>query len=280
MKKRPSAILAGHVPKKKLGQHFLKNQTVIQEIIQSGRFDQSDILIEIGPGLGALTIPLSRSVGHIIAVEKDPDLSEILRKHLDRENIGNVELINADILRFDPWSHSDFLKKKGIVIGNLPYSISSPLLEKLITHRGRISRAILMLQLEFAARLTASPGSKAYGSLSVLTQYHARLSPLMRVSSEDFYPRPKVGSMVIEIDFNQPYPKRAEDEVFFKKTVRQAFLHKRKTLLNSLSGAGLPLTKAELKTILLKCKINPDRRAETLNMDEFLSLASALSTIS
>ena len=137
-----------------------------------------------------------------------------------------------------------------------------------------------MLQFEFAQRLTASPGSRAYGSLSVLTQYQARLSPLMQVSSDDFYPKPKVGSMVIEIDFKKPYPKRAEDYALFKKTVRQAFQHKRKTLLNSLSGANLALTKEELKTILLKCNIHPDRRAETLNMDEFLSLASALSTTS
>ncbi len=280
MKKSSSVIFTGHFPKKKLGQHFLKNQVVIHQIIQSGRFDRSDALIEIGPGLGALTIPLSGAVSHIIAVEKDPELCQILKKRLNKENIRNVDLINADILRFDLWSRSDFPSRKWIIIGNLPYNISSPLLEKLIEHREGISRAILMLQYEFAQRLTASPGSKTYGSLSVLIQYQARLSPLLEVSNDDFYPKPRVGSMVIEIDFNKPYPKRAEDEVFFKKTVRQAFQHKRKTLLNSLSGANLALTKEELKTILLKCKINPTRRAETLNIEEFLSLASALSTTS
>lgn len=278
IKKRPSAIVPGHFPKKKLGQHFLKNREVIQKVIELARFDKSDTVLEIGPGLGALTIPLSGSVGQVIAVEKDPELVEILKKRLDRKNIRNVQLVKADILRFDPWQLTGPPPKKGKVIGNLPYNISSPLLEKLIEHRERITRAILMFQYEFAHRLTSSPGNRAYGSLSVLTQYYARVSPLLRVSSDDFYPKPKVGSMVIEIDFENPFPDRAEDEAFFKKTVRQAFQHKRKTLLNSLSGTELPLTKEALKTILLKGNINPERRAETLTMGEFLYLASALAT--
>lgn len=279
IKQRPSASLSGHFPKKRLGQHFLKNQDVIRKIIQSARFDQSDTVVEIGPGLGALTIPLAGVVGRIIAIEKDPELVEALKQRLDRENIRNVEPVEADILRFDPWQPAGLSPEGGKVIGNLPYNISSPLLEKLIERRERIDRAVLMFQYEFAQRLTASPGSRAYGSLSVLTQYYARVSPLLRVGSDNFYPKPKVGSMVIEIDFSKPFPRRAEDDVIFKRTVRRSFQHKRKTLLNSLWGSGLLLTKEELKSILLKAGLDPERRAETLTIDEFLYLASVLATI-
>jgi len=278
MKKRSSPTFSGHFPQKKLGQHFLRNQNAIEKIIQAARLDKTETVLEIGPGHGALTIPLSHTAGHVIAVEKDPRLVEILRKRLDKEDINNVELINADILRIDLGQLTGLPSKGGKVIGNLPYNISSPLLEKLIAYRQRIGRAILMFQVEFAQRLTASPGSRAYGSLSVLTQYYARISPLLQVGRDDFYPRPKVGSMVVEIDFDRPYHRRAEDEVLFKKTVRQAFQHKRKTLLNSLSGTEIPLTKEELKAILLKGNIHPGRRAETLTLDECLYLASSLTT--
>jgi 16S rRNA (adenine1518-N6/adenine1519-N6)-dimethyltransferase len=264
------------IPRKKLGQHFLKNEVVIQEILRLAHFDESDTVIEIGPGLGALTVPLSHTTGRIIAVEKDSKLAEILKKRLDQKNIRNVELVRDDILRLDLRRLIDLSSGKMKIIGNLPYNISSPLLEKIIDHRKGIDRAVLMFQYEFARRLMAMPGTRAYGSLSVITQYYAHISPLLEVKSDQFYPKPKVGSMVLEIDFSQPFPNRTEDEVLFKKIVRQAFQHKRKTLLNSLSGAEHLMAKEEWRTTLLKNHIDPKRRAETLTIDEFISLTSAV----
>jgi 16S rRNA (adenine1518-N6/adenine1519-N6)-dimethyltransferase len=134
-----------------------------------------------------------------------------------------------------------------------------------------------MFQREVAKRLTASPGVKAYGALTVLVQYYAEATPVLNVSKKAFRPVPKVDSAVLKLDFNKPYPKRAASEAFFKKVVKGAFSHRRKTLLNSLKGYGASWGKEDLLAAMAECSIDPIRRAETLNMDEFLCLASALS---
>jgi len=270
----------GFRPKKKLGQHFLKDKGIIREIIHRARFEQSDEALEIGAGLGALTLPLAGSVHLILAVEKDPRLTDMLRKRLSHEGIHNVILMNEDILRVDFNRLLHMTAKKIKVVGNLPYNISSPLLEKLVENRNLVSRAILMFQFELARRLIASPGNKEYGAMTVLIQYHARLSPLLQVPKEAFYPRPKVDSMVLELDFERPHPRNAEDEAKFKMVVKAAFAHKRKTLLNSLKGALFSLSKEEILAMLEKCSIDPRRRAETLDIDDFLCLTSALVSLS
>jgi 16S rRNA (adenine1518-N6/adenine1519-N6)-dimethyltransferase len=270
----------GFRPKKKLGQHFLKDKGIIREIIHRARFEQSDEALEIGAGLGALTLPLAGSVHLILAVEKDPRLTDMLRKRLSHEGINNVILMNEDILRVDFNRLLHMTAKKIKVVGNLPYNISSPLLEKLVENRNLVSRAILMFQFELARRLIASPGNKEYGAMTVLIQYHARLSPLLQVPKEAFYPRPKVDSMVLELDFERPHPRNAEDEAKFKMVVKAAFAHKRKTLLNSLKGALFSLSKEEILAMLEKCSIDPRRRAETLDIDDFLCLTSALVSLS
>jgi 16S rRNA (adenine1518-N6/adenine1519-N6)-dimethyltransferase len=249
-------------------------------MIGCARFDRSCRVLEIGPGLGALTIPLAGSVQHIVAVEKDPHLAEILSKNLSREGIENVTLINGDILKLDLNDMGPFSGRTLQVIGNLPYNISSPVLEKLITNRERVTRAILTFQLEFSRRLIASPGNREYGAMSVLTQYYAHISPLLEIPKEAFYPRPKVGSMVLELDFARPYPRRAEDEKNFRRIVRAAFAHRRKTLINSLRGS-LPSTSIEeIMKALGRCAIDPQKRAETLDIDDFLCLNTALASLS
>jgi 16S rRNA (adenine1518-N6/adenine1519-N6)-dimethyltransferase len=162
------------------------------------------------------------------------------------------------------------------VIGNLPYNISSPILEKLIHHRASVRRAVLMFQAEFARRVSASPGSRTYGAMSVLIQYFARVSPLLEVPREAFSPIPKVDSLVLELNFKRPYPRRAQDELSFKRTVRGAFSHRRKTLLNSLRGALPHLSRGEILEALEKCSIDPGKRAETLSIEAFLDLDNAL----
>lgn len=263
-------------PKKRLGQHFLKDKGVIHNILAKARLDQSDRVMEIGAGLGALTIPLAELVHDIYAIEKDSRLIGMLRERLSLKGVHNVTLINEDALRLNFEAIISPSAKKIMVIGNLPYNISSPVLEKLVKNRNLVSRAILMFQIEFARRMIASPGSKEYGAMSVLVQYHARISPLLEIPKEVFYPRPKVGSMVLEIDFERPHPRRAEDEDHFKKVVKGAFSQRRKTLLNALKSALTPYSEEAILGALGQCGIDSRRRAETLDIDEFLCLTSAL----
>jgi 16S rRNA (adenine1518-N6/adenine1519-N6)-dimethyltransferase len=277
MKKTPSSPRrsGSFRPKKSLGQHFLRDPFVIERILSGARLDQSSTVLEIGPGLGALTFPLASCVRHVIAVEKDGALAEKLRAGLTRERVENVTVIHEDILKLEL---APLWKEKIDVIGNIPYNISSPLIDQLIRNRDRISRAILTLQHELAARLTASPGNKQYGALTVLIQYHARLSPLLEVPKQAFYPKPKVSSTVVQFDFSKPYPRRADPEDSFRKVVRAAFAHRRKTLLNSLRGTFPSWEVPSLVSAMEQGAIDPQRRAETLDMDEFLNLTQALAS--
>jgi 16S rRNA (adenine1518-N6/adenine1519-N6)-dimethyltransferase len=263
-------------PKKRLGQHFIKDTKTIHEIINRAGFDRSDRILEVGAGLGALTFPLAEVVDKIIAVEKDSRLTDMLRRRISREGIRNITLINDDILQSDLKKMLGSSGKKLKVIGNLPYNISSPFLGKLVTERSIVSRAVLMFQLEFARRLIASPGGREYGGITVLTQYHAYLSPLLEVSKEAFYPKPKVGSMVLELDFERPHPRRAEDEAKFKMIVKGAFAHRRKTLFNSLKGTLSSHSKEQILKAMGECAIESGRRAESLDIDDFLCLTSVL----
>lgn len=249
---------------------------MIHEIIRRAGFKSSDHILEIGAGLGALTLPLAPSVRQISAVEKDTRLTRLLGKRLSRDEVENVSLINADILKFDFNRLKRLPGEKIQVIGNLPYNISSPFLAKLIDNRAMISRAILMFQVELARRLVSPPGSRAYGAITVLIQYHARISSLLEVSSGAFYPRPKVGSMVLELDFNRPHPRRAEDEKLFIRVVRSAFAHRRKTILNSFKGSPTPWTHEASMKALNQCAVDPSKRAEELNIDDFLCLSANL----
>lgn len=270
----------GFQPKKRLGQHFLRDEGIVRKIIHKARVDPSDHVLEIGSGLGALTIPLAALVHHVVAVEKDPRLAEMLKKRLARDDISNVRVINEDILKLELEGIPRLPAKKIKVLGNLPYNISTPFLERLVENRNLVSRAVLMFQLELARRLTASPGNKQFGAMTVLVQYYAHISPLLEVSKASFYPRPKVDSMVLDLDFERPHPRRAEDEAKFKMVVKGAFAHRRKTLLNSLKRTLSPRTSHEILYALRKCAIDPGKRAETLNIDHFLCLTSALSSLS
>ena len=264
---------------KRLGQHFIKDQEVIHRIISLSGFEKSDHVLEVGPGRGALTILLSRKVDKITAVEKDSRLMDFLKRALPREDVQNVRIINEDILRFDLKKISGITKKKIKVIGNLPYNISSPFIELLIQNRDFVSSAVLMFQKEFAQRLVASPGGKDYGALSVLIQYNAGISRLLDVSKEMFYPKPKVGSMVLGFDMEKPHSRRAEDDASFRMVVKGAFAHRRKTILNSLKGSLTSFSSEEISSALEKCSIDHKRRAETVNIDEFLDLAEVLANV-
>jgi len=263
-------------PKKRLGQHYLTRPDIIQDIVNRSGFGSEDIVLEIGPGKGALTIPLASRVLRIVAVEKDPYLVSILIRKINRAGLSNITVIHDDILHFDLADIMEARSQKIGVIGNLPYNISSPCLEKLVSHRSAISRAILMFQREVAFRICASPGEKAYGAMTVLVNYYARTRPLIQVSRNAFYPRPRVDSAVVELNFSSPYPRTAKSEAVFRKVVKGAFSHRRKTLMNSLKQFFPSLDDDQLQQWLADCNIDPLRRAETLHMDEFLCMADKL----
>ncbi|MGE5838850.1 MAG: 16S rRNA (adenine(1518)-N(6)/adenine(1519)-N(6))-dimethyltransferase RsmA [Deltaproteobacteria bacterium] len=275
MKKKPLSSRRSGLfrPKKSLGQHFLRDPLIIERLLAGANFDKNATVLEIGSGFGALTFPLSSLVQHVIAVEKDATLAEKLGASLSRERIGNITLIHEDILKLDLARLSG---EPIEVIGNIPYNISSPLIEKLISNRHHIQRAVLTLQHELAARLTASPGNKQYGALTVLIQYHARLSPLLEIPREAFHPKPKVSSTVVQFDFSRPYPRRVDREGSFRRVVRAAFAHRRKTLLNSLRGTFPSWHLQGLIEAMEQCGIDPQRRAETLGMEDFFNLTQAL----
>ena len=262
-------------PKKRLGQHFLKDRQIIRHIIERACFQESDHVLEVGAGLGALTIPLAGKVRKITAVEKDTRLIDRLQGRLSNSDISNVVLINEDILRLDLKGIADGPEQKIGIIGNLPYNISSPLMEHLFRHRELIGRAVLMFQAEFARRLLSPPNRKDYGAITVFMRYNSTISPLLEVPREAFHPRPKVGSMVVSIDMERPFPRRAEDDAVFKAVVKAAFAHRRKTILNSLKDALRSNVIGEISEALERCSIDSMRRAESLDMDEFLCLAAA-----
>ncbi len=265
----------GLKPNKRLGQHFLVDQGIIREIIEKAGVDRSDDILEIGPGLGAITIPLAKEVNSVTAVEKDSRMVNHLRQRLDEVNISNVNVIEGDILRVDFGAITEG-KKRIKVMGNLPYNISSPFLERFIANKKFFSRAVLMLQYEFAERLSSGPGTKDYGAITVMTKYESTVTRLLRVEKEAFSPRPKVGSMVISVDLERPHPLRAKDNRVFELVVRGAFAQRRKTIKNSLRVINDRFSNDQIAWALDKCGIDPLRRAETVSLDEFISLSDTL----
>ena len=263
-------------PKKRLGQNFLVDPSISERIISLSGFSADDTVLEIGPGKGALTLPLARRVNHVVAVEMDIQLVEWLGGSLKKAGLSNVTLLHEDILKLDWQTLRKHFQGKIPIIGNLPYNISSPVLEKMCQNPQWMGQAVLMFQKEVAERLAAASGSKAYGALTLLVQYHARVLSLLKVLKGSFFPVPKVDSMVVSVDFENPYPRRAVHEGFFRKVVKGAFAHRRKTILNSLKGAMPDQTRESLLNALAACDIESGKRAEVLEMGDFLRLSSAL----
>ncbi len=268
--------LQGHRPRKRFGQHFLTDQGVIHRILDGAGLDPWDRVLEIGPGRGGLTFPMARRVDRILAVEKDRDLAGWLREELPSRGAHNVSVICEDILRFDFDLLERFSPDPILLVGNLPYNVSTPVLERLIRHRRHLRRAVLMFQKEVAERLAAAPGSRSYGALTVLVGIHARVRLLLRVGKASFHPKPQVESAVVELDFEAPHPERPKDEAWFRKVVRGAFGLRRKTLQNALSASFSGCARDDLRRTIAGCGIDPNRRAETLSIEEFLRLSDVL----
>jgi 16S rRNA (adenine1518-N6/adenine1519-N6)-dimethyltransferase len=259
-----------------MGQNFLTNLDVAAAIVDRSELTQSDSVLEIGAGLGALTVPLARRAKKVYAVEPDRRIAALLRNELLAHELSNVDVIEEDILACDLGRLAATANGSLKVIGNLPYHISSQVVVHLVTHRQFVSRAVLMFQKELAQRLLAGPGTKTYGRLSVLLRYCSRCRPLIDVAASSFYPSPGVDSAVVAIDFEETVPYPATAESFLFDLVRAGFGKRRKMLKNALKDMHLPLSESEMQAAFAEAGIDARRRAETLRVQEFVNLSNAL----
>lgn len=253
-----------HIPRKRFGQNFLQSKHVIEDILRSINPQAEDNVLEIGPGLGALTEPLLRRLNHLTAVEIDTDLQAYLSELPIAQ--GKLNLIGADALTID---YSQFGEKLR-VIGNLPYNISTPLLLRLVRYAPYIEDMHFMLQKEVVERMAAVPGTRDYGRLTVMLQYHCEVEHLFNVPPEAFDPAPKVDSAIVRL---LPYSKSPFDVVAvedLERLVASAFAMRRKTLNNNLKG----IISAEQ---LLELGIDGSRRPEQITVAEYVQLAKFVS---
>jgi 16S rRNA (adenine1518-N6/adenine1519-N6)-dimethyltransferase len=276
--KSPRIILASRNlrPIKQLGQNFLKEQTVADMIVSRSRIDPDDSVLEIGAGLGALTIPLAHSAKKVIAVEKDRRLIDILKVKLIADGLLNVDLMDKDIMQVDIKNLAGDKDRKIMVVGNLPYNISSQILVKLIESREYISRAVLMFQKELADRLVCLPGCKAYGRITVMLLYCADVKKIAHIGSGLFFPKPKVDSQILEIRFKSVPEHPAKDEKLLFRVIKAGFGNRRKTLKNALAASELHIDGNTAADLLKSSGIDPVRRAETLSVEEFVRLSNNL----
>ncbi len=262
--------------RKELGQNFLREPTLAENIVNLAAIGHQDLVLEIGAGLGAVTIPAARRARRVIAVEKDRQLVPLLQAELLAHGLQNVQVMETNILTLDLNRLAEQEGQAFVVIGNLPYNISSQVMVKLITERRSVRRAVLMFQKELADRLCAGPGNRTYGRLSVLLQYCAEMRVLREIKAEMFYPKPKVGSTVLQIDFKTCIEPQVSDEALMVRVVQAAFGQRRKTLRNALAGGLLPLGSAGAVAVLAAAAIDPQRRAETLTVADFVRLTDAV----
>ena len=249
--------------RKRFGQHFLQDDRIIENIISSINLKAKDHIVEIGPGLGALTQQLLQTNCQIDAIEIDRNLAKKLNEKFSA--YGNFKLHLADALSFE-YEANKVEGKKMRIVGNLPYNISTPLIFKLFDIINSVEDMHFMLQLEVAQRLTACPGDKAWGRLAILAQYHCEVTHLFNVPSNAFKPIPKVQSAVVRLKPLQQKPFPHVDSLLLSNATRLAFSQRRKTLRNNLKSV-MDIDR------LKEMEINPEARAETLTLRQFIKLA-------
>ncbi len=264
---------------KSLGQNFITDKNVIERIVEGAGPTEDDLVIEIGPGIGVLTAEAAQQAAKVVAIEIDSKLIPILDETL--AEYDNVEVINQDILKTDLNGIIDEQRAKGSfsgdvkIIGNLPYYITTPIIMHILENSIRAESITVMMQKEVADRIKASPGNKTYGAISAAVQYYCEVEQVVSVPKEVFVPRPKVDSAVLKLTIRDKKPVDLIDEKAFFACIKSGFGQRRKTLLNSLTGTyGLP--KDEIRRILEEAGIDPVRRAETLDMNEFAAIANGV----
>jgi len=260
-------MVTEHRARKRFGQNFLQDQGIIDKIIRAIASGSSDHLIEIGPGQGALTDLLVDHCAHLDVIEIDRDLAAEFQWRYSSKD--NFTLHNSDVLKFD-FSMLPPVPGGYRVIGNLPYNISTPLLFHLFASKQQFRDMVFMLQLEVVERMCAEPGSKEYGRLGIMTQYHCEVEKLFRVPPTAFWPQPKVDSAIVRLKpwASPPFP--ATDPGVLEQVVRSAFSQRRKTLQNTLKNL---IDRAGLEAL----GIDGSRRPETLSLAEYVTISNALS---
>lgn len=250
---------------KSLGQNFLTDDGIINEIVAASIQDSEVPIVEIGPGLGVLTRALAQEAQKVWAIELDRGKIELLTRELKGLPI---EILNMDALKLD--LREIWGEKKGVLVGNLPYYITSPLLMHFLEQKESLQSMVVMVQKEVADRIVAKPGGKAYGILSIAVQISAQAEKVIEVPPKAFWPAPKVTSAVVKLNV-RPYPGFKVAEKDFYRVVKASFSQRRKTIGNSLS-AGLGVDKKQAGLILEKAGVDDQRRAETLSIEEFQTL--------
>ncbi len=256
----------GHKARKRFGQNFLNDPYIIDGIVSAINPRPGENLVEIGPGLGALTEPVGREIDKLSVVELDRDLAERLRNHPDLKD--KLSIYEADALSFD-FSQLVQPQNKLRVFGNLPYNISTPLMFHLFEFQNQIQDMHFMLQKEVVNRLAAGPGTKAYGRLTVMAQYYCKVIPVLEVPPESFVPPPKVDSAVVRLVPHQELPYPATSLKWLDRVCREGFNQRRKTVRNCYKSL-LDVS------VLEELGINPTSRPENLSLSQFVAMANWL----
>lgn len=260
---------------KSLGQNFLINDNIIEDIVDGANAGPNDKIIEVGPGIGTLTRELASRAEKVMVVEIDKALIPILGETL--ADFDNISIVNQDIMKADIKSLIDENLDGGPVklVANLPYYITTPIIMRFLEEEINVSDIVIMVQKEVAERMNAKPGKKDYGALSVAVQYYCDTEIIAKVPRHLFVPQPNVDSIVIALRVRPEKKYEVDNEEIFFKVVKASFGQRRKTLLNSLTSMGI-LEKSKIAEVLLESEIDEKRRGETLSIEEFARLANCV----
>lgn len=258
---------------KGLGQNFLVDEDILKRIIDAAELTKEEDVLEIGPGIGTLTLELSENCGKVLTIEVDDKLIPILNENFS--GYDNIILVHDDALKADLNEIAGrYIKVPYSICANLPYYITTPLISKFFKEGLKAKNIVLMVQKEVAERMSADPGGKDYGALSLLVQYYSRPEIITIVPPHCFMPQPKVESVVIKLSVYEKPPVDVLDLELFFRIVRDSFSQRRKTLSNSLKALGLP--KELLEQAFESVGIDPVRRGETLSIQEFAALSNEI----
>lgn len=258
---------------KKLGQNFLISRRVVDDIVRAAELEPGEPVLEVGPGIGTLTQGLAQSGASVTAVELDRRLLEVLDHTL--ENYDNVQIVHGDILKVNIPELMNYKPFK--VVANLPYYITTPIIMSLLEMKLPIERLVVMVQKEVAERMVATPGTKAYGALSVAVQYYTEPEIVFDVLPKSFLPAPEVTSSVVRCKLRPKPPVDVMEEAILFRVIKAAFAQRRKTFSNTMKTTGLK--KEQIEAILTKAGIDGNRRGETFDLQEFATIANAWSEL-
>ncbi|HNX90710.1 MAG TPA: 16S rRNA (adenine(1518)-N(6)/adenine(1519)-N(6))-dimethyltransferase RsmA [Candidatus Omnitrophota bacterium] len=264
----------GYRPDKRLGQNFLSDKNVRDNIVDALLLDRDTTVIEIGPGFGVMTFDIAKKCKELYAVEKDERISDIMESVF--EQAGNIKLTRGDILATDIMR---FVPSNGkiLVFGNIPYYITTPIIEKIIENRKSISRAYLLTQDEFASRIVSPPGSKQYGSISCFVQFYTKAKKVFKVSKNCFYPRPQVDSALLSLEILQESPVKVKDEDLMFAIIRKSFTQRRKKISNTLPhGEFLGIEKGRWNEILETAGVDAGARPEVLSLQDYARICDVV----